>query len=433
MQMAIDVAGFTPAESDELRQAMGSKRSARRMERLKERLYAGHGRAGDHRRRRRRAVHEDEGVRQLRLPRVALGELRLPRVRLVVDQVPRAGGVLRGAAQRAADGVLVAAHAGARRPPSRCGRAHARSQRVAGSGDLGAVRVVGGRCRRAVGDRVGARHRVGAGRGDRGDTEGGRVVHRHRGSRAAGAVVDAGAAGGDGDRWAVRRVLRPRPPDGAVDRRCHRAVAARSIARCGHRRCRAAPAGDDPGRGGGRRPVGDRRVTRRASDDLRARGAGRVGRADVGAAVGSRAGFDRPGRRCGHPPSAPDDRAGRHVPQPRGRDRPDQRGGLEGLLGEVPQGGARSTGDADPRPPRAQRRCRQHRRRAPRPAPDAGQTTLGSDPQRYASLGRVLRRVASSSMGSAVRLSAQTNLAIVGFANATGIDAAKHTSGTHTS
>ena len=41
MQMAIDVAGFSPAESDELRQAMGSKRSARRMERLRERLYAG--------------------------------------------------------------------------------------------------------------------------------------------------------------------------------------------------------------------------------------------------------------------------------------------------------------------------------------------------------------------------------------------------------
>ncbi len=41
MQMAIDVAGFTPAESDELRQAMGSKRSAKRMERLRERLYEG--------------------------------------------------------------------------------------------------------------------------------------------------------------------------------------------------------------------------------------------------------------------------------------------------------------------------------------------------------------------------------------------------------
>ena len=69
MQMAIDVAGFTPAESDELRQAMGSKRSAARMERLRERLYAGMAGQGDHRRHRRRAVREDEGVRQLRLPR----------------------------------------------------------------------------------------------------------------------------------------------------------------------------------------------------------------------------------------------------------------------------------------------------------------------------------------------------------------------------
>ncbi len=41
MQMAIDVAGFSPAESDQLRQAMGSKRSTERMERLRERLYTG--------------------------------------------------------------------------------------------------------------------------------------------------------------------------------------------------------------------------------------------------------------------------------------------------------------------------------------------------------------------------------------------------------
>ncbi|MFK8025024.1 MAG: error-prone DNA polymerase, partial [Ilumatobacter sp.] len=41
MQMAIDVANFSAAEADELRQAMGSKRSARRMEALKARLYAG--------------------------------------------------------------------------------------------------------------------------------------------------------------------------------------------------------------------------------------------------------------------------------------------------------------------------------------------------------------------------------------------------------
>lgn len=51
MQMAIDVAGFTPAEADQLRRAMGSKRSPERMERLKDRLYQGmrdlHGITGD--------------------------------------------------------------------------------------------------------------------------------------------------------------------------------------------------------------------------------------------------------------------------------------------------------------------------------------------------------------------------------------------------
>jgi len=41
MQMAIDVAGFTGAEADQLRQAMGSKRSQRRMEQLRARFYAG--------------------------------------------------------------------------------------------------------------------------------------------------------------------------------------------------------------------------------------------------------------------------------------------------------------------------------------------------------------------------------------------------------
>ena len=41
MQMAIDAAGFSAAEADQLRQAMGAKRSASRMERLRSRLYAG--------------------------------------------------------------------------------------------------------------------------------------------------------------------------------------------------------------------------------------------------------------------------------------------------------------------------------------------------------------------------------------------------------
>ena len=50
MQMAIDVAGFSAGEADQLRQAMGSKRSRERMEQLKARFYegmAGNGITGD--------------------------------------------------------------------------------------------------------------------------------------------------------------------------------------------------------------------------------------------------------------------------------------------------------------------------------------------------------------------------------------------------
>ncbi len=46
MQMAIDVADFTPAEADRLRRAMGSKRSMERMEELRDRLLTGMARNG---------------------------------------------------------------------------------------------------------------------------------------------------------------------------------------------------------------------------------------------------------------------------------------------------------------------------------------------------------------------------------------------------
>jgi len=46
MQMAIDVAGFSAADADQLRQAMGSKRSRERMERLRGRLYEGMAQRG---------------------------------------------------------------------------------------------------------------------------------------------------------------------------------------------------------------------------------------------------------------------------------------------------------------------------------------------------------------------------------------------------
>src|SRR5690625_1729998 len=41
MQIAVDAAGFTGAEADELRRAMGSKRSQERMEALRQRFFTG--------------------------------------------------------------------------------------------------------------------------------------------------------------------------------------------------------------------------------------------------------------------------------------------------------------------------------------------------------------------------------------------------------
>jgi error-prone DNA polymerase len=46
MQMAIDVAGFTPSQADQLRQAMGSKRSQKRMAMLRQQLYDGMAQRG---------------------------------------------------------------------------------------------------------------------------------------------------------------------------------------------------------------------------------------------------------------------------------------------------------------------------------------------------------------------------------------------------
>ena len=51
MQVAVDCAGFSPAEADELRRAMGSKQSTAKMRRLRDRFYAGmaqrHGITGE--------------------------------------------------------------------------------------------------------------------------------------------------------------------------------------------------------------------------------------------------------------------------------------------------------------------------------------------------------------------------------------------------
>ncbi len=115
MQIAVAVADFTPAEADQLRRAMGSKRSKDKIDAMRIRLFDGMAAQGHHRTYRGRDLREDQGLRGVRLRRVALDQLRVAGVRVVLAQAALSRGVLRGAAQRAADGLLLAAVARARR------------------------------------------------------------------------------------------------------------------------------------------------------------------------------------------------------------------------------------------------------------------------------------------------------------------------------
>ena len=263
MQMAIDVAGFTPSEADQLRQAMGSKRSRQRMEQLPPAPLRRHGRARHHRCRGRGAVRQDGGLRQLRLPRVALGVVRLPGVRVGVDQATRAGGVLRGAAQRPADGLLLAALAGAGRPPPRGGGAHAGPERVGGQ-EPRSSRAPSSTGRRGRAPRARATCARSATTWPRPSPPGG-PTPTSRTSCAGCPPLTPPAPGGAGDGGGVR-VLRPGAARGAVGGGGGGAVAAR-VGWPASSPGPSAPdaAGHDRAGGGGGRPVGHRRVARRPS------------------------------------------------------------------------------------------------------------------------------------------------------------------------
>ena len=120
MQLAVDCAGFTAAEADQLRRAMGSKRSTERMRRLRGRFYDGmrerHGITGEVA---DRIYEKLEAFANFGFPESHSLSLRLAGVLLVVVQAAPPGGVLCGAAARAADGLLLAAVAGGRRPQAR--------------------------------------------------------------------------------------------------------------------------------------------------------------------------------------------------------------------------------------------------------------------------------------------------------------------------
>ena len=167
MQIAIDVAGFTPTEADELRQAMSAKRSGERMARLRDRLFAGMAARAGLRGGGRAGLHGAGRLRQLRFPREPLGGLRLPGVlhRLVQGALSRR--LHRRAVERPAHGVLVPPEPGGRRQAPRGGGPAPRRERRAGRRRPRSWRgrPAPGPSGGAAGAGLGARHRD----GDRGE------------------------------------------------------------------------------------------------------------------------------------------------------------------------------------------------------------------------------------------------------------------------
>ena len=106
LRIAMVAAGFTGGQAEDLRRAMGFKRSERRMKPIEVQLRDGMAQQGHYRRRRRADHHVDRVVCAVRLSRVARRELRAARVRERVSQGALSRGVLHGAAQQPADGVL---------------------------------------------------------------------------------------------------------------------------------------------------------------------------------------------------------------------------------------------------------------------------------------------------------------------------------------
>ncbi len=138
MQMVVDAAGCTPTQADRVRRAVGSKRSPERVADLRAELYEGmrktHGITGEIA---DDDLQPDRGLRELRLRREPLDQLRAAGLRQLLAEAALPGGVLRGAAQRAADGLLLTAVAGGRRPPARGRRAAPGRQPLRGRGEPG--------------------------------------------------------------------------------------------------------------------------------------------------------------------------------------------------------------------------------------------------------------------------------------------------------
>ena len=395
MQMAIDVAGFTPAESDELRQAMGSKRSMKRMERLRERLYAGmaeRGITGD---------VADEIYNKMK----AFANYGFPESHSVsFAYLVYASSWIKFHEPAAFCAALINAQPMGFWSPHTLVRDARRHGVVVRTPDLNASLATA--TLEPVEPTpnpvfVSPTSATFAGIGDTNRGEGGEVAVR----------LGLGSVRGVGKELA-ERIERERIEHGPFERpeelvrrvpeltlanletmatagvfgecfgmeRRQALWAMGAVAQSRPGRLEGMVTGDRPPTLPGMSPMEeavadlwstgvspDGHPTAFLREQLRELGvvtsAGLVGVPPVDQG-------DR--RRRGHPPATPDDRSGRDVPQPRRRDRAHQRRGVEGMLGEVPHGRPQRVGDDRARPARTQRGRDQHRGRAPRGAPAGG-------------------------------------------------------------
>ena len=112
MRMAMTVAGFTGGEAEELRRAMGFKRSQARMEKIERRLREGMARKGIVGAPADEIVRVDHIIRAVWFSGIACRELRADRLRVGISEVPSCGGVFRIDAELLSDGFLSSVNAG---------------------------------------------------------------------------------------------------------------------------------------------------------------------------------------------------------------------------------------------------------------------------------------------------------------------------------
>ncbi len=112
IRVAMTAAGLTGGEAEEVRRAMGFKRSQARMEKIEQPPARGDGAKGHHRRAGRGDRAQHHVIRAVWFSGIAFGELRADRVRVGVFEVPSCGGVFRLDAELLSDGLLSSGDAG---------------------------------------------------------------------------------------------------------------------------------------------------------------------------------------------------------------------------------------------------------------------------------------------------------------------------------